>query len=578
MKRLALIPALTAALFACSGPKDGDYSFQVLTTNDIHGTYFDSTYIGPRVKNSLFAVKHVVDSVRSAIGQDNVILLDAGDILQGDNAAYYFNYVDTLSPHVYPRMAAYMGYDAVAVGNHDVETGHPVYDRVRAELEKLGIPFLGGNAIRNDNGEPYFQPYTIIKRNGVKVAVLGYSNANIKNWLSEDIWEGMTFKSLADVVQDDVDKVIAKERPHIVIVACHSATGEGDGSQLESEGLDLFKSLRGVDLIVCSHDHKPFVTANDSMALVNSGSHCRYVGKGRIDITVKGGDVVSKSVSSGLIPVDSHDIDTEMAKVFHPEYLKVKEFTTAKVGSLDVDLVTRDAYAGMSDYVNLLHAIALRGSSAEISIAAPLTFDKTVKSGELIFNDLFTIYPFENQLFVAQMQGSQLKDYLEVSYDRWTKTYDGKGNVLNIKPYDDPRTGQEGWSFVERAYNFDSAAGLVYTVDVTKPKGERVNVISMADGSDFVPGKVYSVAMTSYRANGGGNLLREAGIAPESLAVTERLPEIRDLIYDYLKENGAITHEAISDPELIGGWKFVPENVADKVIANDLSLLFRERK
>lgn len=578
MRKIALSSVLAATLLACSGPKDGEYSFQVLTTNDIHGTYFDSTYIGPRVKNSLFAVKHVVDSVRSAIGQDNVILLDAGDILQGDNAAYYFNYVDTLSPHVYPRMAAYMGYDAIAVGNHDVETGHPVYDRVRAELEESGIPFLGGNAIRNDNGKPYFQPYTIIKRNGVKVAVLGYSNANIKNWLSEDIWEGMTFKSLVDVVQDDVDKVMAKERPHIVIVACHSATGEGDGSQLESEGLDLFNSLRGVDLLVCSHDHKPFVTSSDSMALVNSGSHCRYVGKGQVDITVKDGEVVSKSVSSGLIPVDSHDIDREMAQVFHPEYTKVKEFTTAKVGSLDVDLVTRDAYAGMSDYVNLLHAIALRGSSAEISIAAPLTFDKTVKSGELIFNDLFTIYPFENQLFVAQMQGSQLKDYLEVSYDRWIKTYEGKGNVLNIKPYDDPRTGQEGWSFVERAYNFDSAAGLVYTVDVTKPKGERVDIVSMADGSDFVPGKVYSVAMTSYRANGGGNLLREAGVAPESLAVTERLPEIRDLIYDYLKENGAITHEDISDPKLIGGWKFVPENVANKVIANDLSLLFRERQ
>ena len=123
-----------------SGPRDGDYVIQLLTTNDVHGTYFDSTYVGDGVRPSLCAVKTVVDSVRAVAGADNVVFVDAGDILQGDNAAYYFNYVDTLSPHIYPRIASYMGYDAVTVGNHDIETGHRVYDRVARELESHGIP------------------------------------------------------------------------------------------------------------------------------------------------------------------------------------------------------------------------------------------------------------------------------------------------------------------------------------------------------------------------------------------------------------------------------------------------------
>ena len=98
----AIVLSVLAAVAACSGPKDGAYSFTLLTTNDIHGTFFDSTYVGGNVKRSLYSMKAVIDSVREADGAGNVILVDAGDILQGDNAAYYYNYVDTVTPHVYP--------------------------------------------------------------------------------------------------------------------------------------------------------------------------------------------------------------------------------------------------------------------------------------------------------------------------------------------------------------------------------------------------------------------------------------------------------------------------------------------
>ena len=132
--------------------KDGDYTLTVLSTNDVHGTWFDSTYVDARTRPALTAVKYYVDSVRTANGAENVLLLDAGDCLQGDNAPYYFNYVDTETPHLFPRLMAYMGYDAVIVGNHDIETGHAVYDRVAADLKKNGVDFLAANAIRNDNG------------------------------------------------------------------------------------------------------------------------------------------------------------------------------------------------------------------------------------------------------------------------------------------------------------------------------------------------------------------------------------------------------------------------------------------
>ena len=195
MKIRHLLWAACALLtFSCGRTlKDGEYTLTVLSTNDVHGTWFDSTYVDSRTKPSLMAVKYYVDSVRTANGAENVLLLDAGDCLQGDNAPYYFNYVDTLTPHLFPRLVAYMGYDAVAVGNHDIETGHAVYDRVAADLQKAGVDFLAANAIRNDNGKPYFKPYKIVKRAGLKVAILGYTNANMKAWLTEELWSGMHF-------------------------------------------------------------------------------------------------------------------------------------------------------------------------------------------------------------------------------------------------------------------------------------------------------------------------------------------------------------------------------------------------
>ncbi len=558
--------------------KDGEYTLHVLSTNDVHSTWFDSTYVGGGIKNSLFAMNHYIDSVRAVHGEENVILIDAGDCLQGDNAAYYYNYIDTLSPHLFPRLLEYMKYDAVAVGNHDIETGHPVYDRVTRELEKVGAPFLGGNAIRNDNGKTYFPLYKIVKKAGLKVAILGYTNANMKAWLTESLWSGMTFQPIIDLVQKDIDMVKAKEKPDVMIVSMHSGCGNGDGTILESEALDIFNSIKGIDFLVNGHDHRPYVETRDTTALLNSGSHSRYVAEGTLKLKVENRKVVSKVFDTKLIPVKAEAADPVMRETFRKEFEAVKAFTVREVGVLNTDLRTRDAYKGMSDYINLIHTLSLGCAPAEISFAAPLTYNGTVKSGILIYNDLFTIYPFENQLFVVKMTGKQIKDYLEYSYDNWIQTISSENDhILNIQQNDDPRTGQKGWSFVARSYNFDSAAGINYTVDVTKPFGQRINISGTAHGDPFEENRTYNVAMTSYRASGGGNLMKQTGIDTDNIddIVVERYPEIRNILYDYIMENGSIDPEVIGDPRVIGKWSFVPEKMASKAMEKDMALLFR---
>jgi 2',3'-cyclic-nucleotide 2'-phosphodiesterase/3'-nucleotidase len=202
-----------------------------------------------------------------------------------------------------------------------------------------------------------------------------------------------------------------------------------------------------------------------------------------------------------------------------------------------------------------------------------------VKGGTILYNDLFTIYPYENQLYVIKMSGREVKDALEYSYDKWINTLDaGKKHLLKIREGADPRTGTKGWSFVNRPYNFDSAAGLFYDVDVTKPFGQRVQISTLADGTAFDESAQYNVAVTSYRANGGGGILREgAGIDTDKIdeRVVEYYPEIRELLYDYLLKNKAIASEVIGNPSVIGAWKFVPESKALPALASDMSLLFQ---
>ena len=557
--------------------KDGEYTLTLLSTNDVHGTWFDSTYVDGHLRKSLFAMNYYIDSVRTADGFDNVLLLDAGDCLQGDNAPYYFNYIDTLSPHLFPRLLEYMRYDAVAMGNHDIETGHPVYDRVAAELQKAGSPFLAGNAIRNDNGKTYFPLYKMVKKAGLRIAVLGYNNANIAAWLNEELWSGMHFVSIADIIQRDVDLVRSKEHPDVVVAAMHSACGQGDGTILEAEALDVFNQVQGVDWVVCGHDHRPYVETRDTMALLNSGSHSRYVAHGKMHLVVKDGQIKEKSFQTDLIPVKAEKADPAMRAHFRKDFEAVKAFTLQEVGILNAELHTREAYKGMCHYMNLIHTLGLTRVPAEISIAAPLTYNGHVNSGTLLYNDLFTIYPFENQLYVVNMTGEELQKYLEVSYDKWINTISkADDHILKIQKRDDPRTQQAGWSFVNRAYNFDSAAGINYTVDVTKPFGSRIQITSMADGSAFDPQRTYRVAMTSYRASGGGGLLQEAGIENTDDRIVSRHPELRNILYDYLMENGSIDPEIIGKPAVIGTWKFVPEKIAQPALEADMALLFKK--
>jgi len=580
--RITPIIAAAAALTlsACSTLKDGEYNLSVVSTGDGHGYWFAKPIEdGGKARGSLIAQSAFVNGIRESKGTDNVILVDAGDNFFGNGAPFYYNYVDTTAAHLYPRLASYMGYDAVIAGHSDFESGHRVYDRVAKEMRKEGIPFLAGNALSDKNGKPYFPAYSIIKKGGVKVAVLGFTNADNASLMDASGVSGIRFESLLPLVQEDVDKVRFKEKPQVVIVVAHTAMGKGDGQNLEKQGLDLFQSLKGVDIIITGHDHSNKAMSADSVVVLDCGRAGQNAGVTDIKLVVKGGKVVSRTLDANMVSIKSEEYDSAMEKAFETDYNKVHSFMTSTVGEIKKDLVSREFYYKQCDYLNFLHALAFSAYPVDISLSATLLIDGKVPAGDVRYQDIRKVYPYENKLVALRLTGTEIKKYLEASYDAWINTVaepSDETHVLKIKQSKDYSTGKMAWKLAKSPANFDSAAGINYTVDVTKPYGSRITITGMADGRAFEMDKEYIVAITTYRSVGSGGLLKAAGL-PDMKSVEDRIvyrgPEFRTILYEYFKKYGSVDPAVIGDPKAIGSWKFVPDFAPDAIKA-DVELLY----
>ncbi|MDD2420265.1 MAG: metallophosphoesterase, partial [Bacteroidales bacterium] len=383
--------------------KDGEYRIKIYATNDLHGRFFDSLFVASDSIQthpySLASIASAIKGIRQSEGEENVILLDVGDHLQGDNMVFYYNFVDTLSSHIFSKVVNYLDYDAVVVGNHDIEAGHAVYDKLVGEME---MPYLAANAVRVNDGKPYFKPYTIIERHGLKIAVIGMTNPNIPNWLSKHLWEGMEFLPIEDNLQYWVDYLKKNESPNVVIAALHSGVGSLETPTIENASRFVAKNIDGLDIVFAAHDHKvtrEFIENNGKkVLLLEGGSRGAFLSAAYLDIVVRDGEVSSLVIDGEILDMSDVSPDQDFSNHFREEFLTVKSFTNAVVGKLLNDISTKDAYFGSSSFIDLIHSVQLEVSGADVSFAAPLSFAISKKAGELKYQDLLDIYPYENQL------------------------------------------------------------------------------------------------------------------------------------------------------------------------------------
>ena len=573
MKRLLYLFVLSIFLFA-SCAKHHDTTIKIVETTDLHGAIFPYDFVWDKnTNNSQAQVSYYVNELRKQQG-NAVILLDNGDILQGQPVVYYYNFVDTKDKHIVSRVMNYMKYDAATIGNHDIEAGHPVYDRLVKEFD---FPWLSANIKNTKTGKPYFKPYTVIRRGDIKIAVLGLTTPGVPNWLPPDMYKNMEFEDMVESAKYWVAHIKKKEKPDILIGLFHSGHdynyGHQDSSTYKNENATLLvaEKVPGFDVIFCGHDHDKYMawvknTDGDSVLIIDPAAHAKYVGIATIEM--KWNDdkkKYDKVINGEIIATDTMPVDSAFMKQFASDFDTVKAYVSDTIGFLTKPLDGSQVFFGDNLFMDFIHNMQLKISGADISFAAPLSFRSYIDSGYVTVSDMFKLYRYENYLYTMRLKGSEIKKYLEFSYDNWVNTM--------TSPADHLLLFKEGSNRLKnKYYNFDSGEGIIYTVDVTKPDGQKVNIISMTDGSEFDTAKYYTVAINSYRGNGGGGLLTlGAGIPKDSLQSRIIKSTDKDLRYNIME---IFKQEKIIAPEVNNNWKFIPDNMVKPAAERDYNLLY----
>jgi 2',3'-cyclic-nucleotide 2'-phosphodiesterase/3'-nucleotidase len=507
-----------------------------------------------------------------------VIYLDNGDLLQGQPSAYYYNFIDTTSKHLAARILEFMGCSAGSMGNHDIETGPAVYDRF---VQSCNFPWLAANAIRENSGESYFKPFYIKEIHGIKIAVLGMITPAIPNWLPKSLWKDMYFNDIRSTAEKWIPYLKEREKADLIIGLLHIGAGSSNPQTgiEENGGLELPKFVPGFNIVLLGHDHRPLSRTADygngcRVVFLNPGANGNFLSEAAITINTQTGKIVEKdgcpAVDWQLIDINQYRPSEEFLAHFRKDSLAVANFVSEKIAVATESFSSRDAYFGPSTFVDLIHRVQLDLTGADISFAAPLTYDTEIFKGEIFVSDMFKLYKYENFLYTMRLSGQEIKDFLEFSYNEWIVTMDNENShLLRIA---ENRNGT-GYRFQNASYNFDSAAGISYTVDVSKPYGQRISIKeAMKNGKKFSFDAIYSVAVNSYRGNGGGGHLTEgSGILAKDLAtrVTYSTPvDLRYYLMQWLKKRKTLK------PEIITDWKFVPEKWAKIAGERDYKLLF----
>ena len=568
-------------LAACSAPKVREISF--IETTDIHGVILPYDYIEKRdLSASLASVYAYVKHERAE--KKSVILLDNGDNLQGQPAVYYYNFIDTAYPHLFSEAMNFMKYDAVTVGNHDVETGHAVYDKIR---EKYNFPMLAANAVDVKSGNPYFKPYHIIKRNGLKIAVLGLVTTVINNTLPAELYTGIEIKDLYATAQKWMP-VIKSEKPDLIVGLFHIGWNGAntEANDIYEEGAEAIAyNIAGFDLIFTGHDHratneKIVNIAGDTVLILNAGSYSVNIAQADVrliwDAKLR---KYIKHLDGKILKTADYTPDTEFVDKFKSYHEQVAAFVDEVIGNSSKTITSRDSYFGSSAFVDMIHRLQLELTEADISFAAPLSFDVEISEGAVTVSDMFKLYRFENMLYTMILSGEEITNFLEYSYSGWFNTIKTANDyALKFRTDQNGKIElQNGRAWLKNpAYNFDSAAGIDYVVDLTKPEGSRVTILQMTNGAPFEIGKQYKVAINSYRGNGGGgHLTQGAGIAREELmsrVITSTDRDLRYYMIEYIKNLRDI------NPQALNNWKLIPEKLIFEIKQKEYNLLFGNNK
>ena len=589
-KAILFLTAFLAVALPSIGQATKTIKLKVIETSDVHGHFFPYDFMEKKsLKGTLSRANTYINKQRSKYG-DHLLLIDNGDILQGQPCVYWSNYVMPEDVNLAAQVVNYMKYDAETVGNHDIEPGQEVYDKW---IREVRCPLLGANIIQKEqpaqeslNGRPSkvyngLHPYSVHYIDGVKIVIIGMITPSIPNWLNECIWKGMEFEEMVGCAKKWIKYVKEYEQPDLIFGLFHSGRDGGIVDQRGEENATaaVAREVPGFDIIFFGHDHQvhnEWIKNKEGkeVLIIDPSCYVKNVAEAQIELTYKDGRLTKKDIKGEIVSVLDEAVDEQMVSHFQSQIDEVKKYVERRIGRFERPIYTRESFFGNAAFTDLIHNLQMQITKADISFNAPLSFNTVIEAGDVTQADMFKLYRFENLLFMLRMTGEEVRKHLEFSYDMWTNTMkspeDHALRLNDMAKDDQQRTGFQYYTF-----NFDSACGIDYEVDLTKPAGQKVKILRMSNGSPFDEKKWYKVVMNSYRANGGGELLTlGAGIPKDSLEGRMLFQSFRDQRY-YLTEE--IERMGTIDPRPNNNWRFVPEEWVKPALKRDSLILFGKK-
>ncbi len=430
-----LLPALLLA--ACATPPSAPppaarapLQLTILHTNDHHGRFWpnsDGEY-------GLAARKTVIDRIRAEVAAagGHVLLLDGGDVNTGVPES------DLLDAEPDFKGMVVLGYDAMAVGNHEFDKPPAVLAKQR---QWASFPLLSANIYQGS--QRLFEPFRIFERGGYKIAVLGLTTEDTTRMVLPDHIRGLRFRKPADEAAQLVPQLRAQA--DMVIAATHMGHFPDGRRGVNAPGdVELARAVTGLDLIVGGHSQNPvcMLTESQRNEAYRPGQPCapdrqngtwivqahewgKYVG--RADFVIGGGKVELQTYQ--LVPINLKVRQADGSKVLVgepiPEDAALRSMLQpfqqvgqarllVPVGQADGEFDgDRVRVRSQPTTLGTLIARAMRErTGADLAVINGGGVRDSLPAGQITYRDVLKVQPFANTVVVLTLTGAELLDWL----------------------------------------------------------------------------------------------------------------------------------------------------------------------
>ena len=545
MRSRGLSFVLLIALWSAAPGRAETAHVTLLHTTDLHGSLADYDDLADRpAARGLVRIATMVQAIRAE--NPATLLLDGGDAIQGSPLETVYQRGNHERPD--PMMTAMrrMGYDAMAVGNHEFSFGSAALDRARRDA---GFPWLAANIVRAADGAAAFDASVVKSVGGVRFGIVGVCTPAVPALEDSANVAGLRFGSPVDAARAEVERLRKSERCDVIVLLAHTGltrdpvtgiTRSGDAPD-ENWGERLASEVPGVDVAILGHTHAVVPGAEIGGVLVTqAGRWGQHLGRVDLELERAAPDqpwTIRSRRARMLAVTDSTARDTTLAAFAEPYGRAARAALDQPVGQADHALDSPHGRLAPGPVWHLVHQAELAASGADVSLAPLMDPDAVIPAGAVSVRDVMRIYPYDNTLVVVALTGDQLRRTLEHA-----ALYFQDYTYADGRPLENP--GGAG-------YNFDSAEGVSYEIDLTRPAGSRILNLRYRNRL-LAAAETLKVVASSYRVNGGGGF-EELRAAPR---LWRSARDVRDLIVDYVRSAKTLSSAVRSN------WRLLPDYAA----------------